>query len=117
MKLIIAFLTNTTLGKSIFGAAGLLGILQVTKDVMQNQSGFLEAILNSVPATVTTVLGIVWGCVLVMKSVWSGYIDGRKKWDEFATAKELNRIKVKTEGEHLEQEEIVTDKKRKEVDK
>lgn len=113
MKLLIAFLTNTTVGKSILTATGLLGFLQVTGDVFKNNTSFLEAILNSVPATITTLLGSIWGVVLVGKSVWNAFIDGRTKWDQFQTNKALNGIKVKTETEHLEQEEIQTESKRK----
>ena len=84
MKILFSLLFSTSTGKVIYSAAIGISAIEVLQDVQLNQANFFDAILNSVPATITTVLGIVWGVVLV-----AGAVDDKfTKWQQ-------NRIKIK----------------------
>jgi len=99
----ISLITQSVLLKYAFGYSFSLAILSFFE---QNLGGgdFFTKILNAIPSRIVAVLGIIYGISLVAKQIsdtWKNH--------------QLNKLTVKKEIEHLEQEEITTEKQRQEL--
>jgi hypothetical protein len=102
MKSIFLLLTNTSFAKWIYGTVFGVSTYGLIQESQIHNTSFFEMLLQNVPAQIIYVLGIVYGVSLVLGKLsdsWTKHL--------------LNKLKVKQEIQHLEQEEITTDKQRK----
>ncbi len=100
MITILTTLTSTSFLKSYFLA--ILGVNTVAVIDQAVEKGFYEALVNNIPAQILTILGIIAGVIWILRladNAWHNHL--------------LNKSKSKIEDEKAEQEEIETDKKRK----
>ncbi len=100
--MLITILTNTTIGKWIYGTVFSFSTIGLMQESVTTNTGFLETLLQNIPAQVIYILGIVYGISLVLGKLSDAWTKHR-----------MNNLKVKQEKEHLEQEEIITERKRK----
>lgn len=73
---------------------------------IEGAQDFITAILGSIPASISWVLGVIYGIVIIVVKI----SDGNKHI-------QLNKIEIKKAKEDLEQAEIKTDKDRKSLEK
>jgi ABC-type arginine transport system permease subunit len=106
MTLLISYITNTTIGKWLYGLVFTVSTYDLVKQSTMNETSFFEELLKNVPAQVVYVLGIIYGIAIVLTKI-----------SDLWKRHELNKLQVKKEREHLEQEEINTEIQRKEIQK
>lgn len=87
--------------------------LTVTQEAKATNSGFLETLLQNIPAQIVYVLGIVYGISLVLSKI----SDFWKKHNINKADVEISKLKVKEAKENLERSEIETDLKRGNINK
>lgn len=104
MKAILILLSNTTFGKWIYGTVFGVSTISLFQDAQINNTSFFEMLLKNIPAQIVYVLGIIYGISLVLGRLSDAW-----------TKHQLNKLKIKKEEEHLEQQEISTEKQRKEL--
>ena len=105
MSTVITALTSTTIGKWIYGIVFSFSTVSLLQESTITNSSFFEALLSNVPAQVIYVLGIIYGVAIVLS-----------KLSDFWKRHKINMLSIKQEQEHLEQEEIETEKQRKDLD-
>ncbi len=103
MTTIITFISNSTLLKWLFGYSFTLSSLSFVEQEFTNQD-FFTGILNQMPSKLAMGLGIIYGVVIVLGKI-------SKEWKQH----KLNLQDVKKDRELLEQEELRTEKQRKEL--
>ena len=104
MKTIILLLSNTTFGKWVYGTVFGASTVSLIQESRMNNTSFYNELLENIPAQIVYVLGIIYGISLVLGKLSDAW-----------TKHQLNRLKVKQEREHLEQEEMTTEKQRKDL--
>ena len=102
--MLLYLLTNTTIAKFMYFSGFTFSTIGMAKEAKVTNSGFLETLLENIPAQILYVLGIVYGISLVfgkLSDAWTKY--------------RLNNIKVEQEQELLEQRELETERSRKKL--
>ncbi len=105
MTLLISIITNTTIAKCVYAIVFGMSTFDIVQDSLTNQTSFIDELLKNVPAQVVYVLGIVYAIAFVLSKV-----------SDLWKRHEINKIEVKKSKEHLEQEELTTEKQRKDLE-
>ncbi|GAA4272032.1 hypothetical protein U6A24_11025 [Aquimarina gracilis] len=103
MTAIIAYISKSTILKYAFGYSFFVSSATIIEQEFTNQD-FFTRILHAIPSKIIVALGIVYGVVIVAKKIsdaWKGH--------------QINRLEVKQKREEVEQVEIDTEIKKKEL--
>lgn len=112
MNLLI-FLSNSTFIKTLFGGVFTFSTFSLVQQAQINNQGLLEAMSSSIPSQAMSILGIISGIIFVL-----GYAS--KEWKKHKmnmTDISIHNMKIKEAIEHVEREEILTEKDREELRK
>ncbi len=103
MTSIISLISNSTILKWFFGYSFSISSLAFIEQEFTNQD-FFTGMLNQIPSKIAMFLGIVYGIVIVLGRI-------SKEWKQH----NLNLQEIKKGNEILEQEELKTEKQRKDL--
>lgn len=94
----------------MFGYSFSLSSLALIEQQFTNEK-FFNDILNAIPSKIAVALGVVYGFAMVFSKLSKVWKDHQINRGEVL----IHKNKVKEAQEHLEQEEIKTEKQRKEL--
>lgn len=106
-------LSNSSFIKLLYGSVFTVSTVSLVQTAQINDQSFFEALSNSIPTQVMSVLGILSGIIFVL-----GYAS--KVWKQHKmnlTDISVHEMKMKEALEHLEREEILTEKEKESLKK
>ena len=111
MTSLIALITKSTLLKWVFGYSFYLSSFALIEQQFTNKD-FFNDILNAVPSKFAVALGIIYGSVILLSKISNAW----KEHQINKTEVSIHKVKVKEAEELLEQQELNTDEKRKNLE-